>query len=251
MTTMPTIELVMAEFGAERLSAGDAILPAKDRLNPTLDSFRKHFPEAKVSLYTDCPAAFAGVENSGVIVRHIQNPKFNAKHSRYGWRCNDYYSVMGLVESEADISIAMDADMMIVSDDVRAIIPLTSRFGMCIPANGRFIVRSDANAVDGSDRDDESLLTGHAYAMSPISVQQHCKRSRHLLTVYLDEMRRNPVRGPLAMWRAVWASFIHPYLLPPQWCVCSEQCGIGQEIILHVGHKRVADWYVERIRASR
>jgi hypothetical protein len=56
-------------------------------------------------------------------------------------------------------------------------------------------------------------------------------------------MRQRPIRGPTAMWRAIWRSNKNPYMLPPQWCVCQENCGVGNEIMLHVGHEKVKQYY--------
>jgi len=45
------------------------------------------------------------------------------------------------------------------------------------------------------------------------------------------------------MWRAVYQTEVAPYILPPQWCVCAENVGIGNEIILHIGHDKVREFY--------
>ena len=43
--------------------------------------------------------------------------------------------------------------------------------------------------------------------------------------------------------KAVWKTGIYPYILPQQRCVCDGNEGIGEEVILHVGHKNIAEYY--------
>ena len=74
-----------------------------DRLNPTLNSFRKIFPTSTVTLYTDQDLTVRGS------VRTIKvSQTFNRDEARYGWRAHDYYQAVGMLESSADIVIAMD-----------------------------------------------------------------------------------------------------------------------------------------------
>jgi hypothetical protein len=56
-------------------------------------------------------------------------------------------------------------------------------------------------------------------------------------------MEKNPVRGPVNMWRAVYQAGFFPCLLPSQWCVCAEDVGIEEPVILHIGHEKVRDYY--------
>jgi hypothetical protein len=232
VSSAPTVELILAQFAT-----------FADRVQPSLASFKQYFPEAFVTLYTDgSQIAPAGID----IVRRVR-PPFAGDDQRYGWRSSDLYKVTGLLESQADIAIAVDCDMFIVSDDVRTLIPLTQRFGVCLPANPRLLVKTDT--LIGTDTDgrlDETLGCGFALNSSPIALSRRHTAAREFLEAFRREMVNNPVRAPLALWRASWTCGFAPYLLPFQWCVCQEHVGVGGEIILHMGHEKVRTFYASR-----
>ena len=246
----------MAEFGRERHNVGgNETLQDTQRLNPTLSSFTEHFNgfDISLTLYTD--ADFEIITDIPVNIIKVDNPIYWPGIYRYGSKCNDYYKVKGLLESKADYAISMDSDMYIVNKEVMTLLPLTKKFGICLPENPRLQVRKDgANGADGDyhwGSEDGTRGNGMANNMSPISLFTKSDRGRSLLEHYCKEMEEHPVRGPLAMWRASWKSGVNPYMLPFQWCVCD--CGIGtgniigleNPIILHVGHKKVMDHYLK------
>ena len=101
--------------------------------------------------------------------------------------------------------------------------------------------------MDADYRLDEDVTRGNGMSnnMSPISFFTKSEAGRKLLEHYCKEMEVHPVRGPLAMWRAIWKSGVNPYMLPFQWCVCDMSVGISDVIILHTGHKKVSDYYLE------
>tara|TARA_Y100000004_G_C8957856_1_gene431678 strand:+ start:1142 stop:1909 length:768 start_codon:yes stop_codon:yes gene_type:complete len=246
------VNLVMAEFGANRNNAGGNNLSNKDRLNPSLDSFLRIFKredlEISVTVYTDHPG-----EDTAIIKYVKKDPIYNNVHPRFGWRCNDYYKVLALLESNADIAISLDSDMFVLSTEALTLLDMTKKFGVCLPANPRMLVNIDGNIGADGNKDkkyDASKGNGFANNMSPISFDTNNTRARLLLEQYCTQMENDPVRGPLAMWRAQWTSGVNPYLLPYQWCVCKSHCGIGNEIMLHVGHKEVAEYYSEKVVAS-
>lgn len=213
----PTLEVIFAEFGG--------------KFNPDIDNVKQYFPEAKISIFTnkDCEDVFGDR---------------SAFPDKWGYHMNDYWKVAKLLASEADIAIAFDADMRIVSDNVRAIIPLTINFGVCLPVNPRNLVKIDTEVGSHSDKKlDDTLGMGHAVNMTPIAFLNSRVRAEALLYNYLNTMKANPVRGTLAMWRAIYDTGIMPCLLPRQWCVCAEDVGIGNEIILHIGHDKVREHY--------
>jgi hypothetical protein len=221
------IDLIFAEFG---------------RVNVDTDHFRQYFPEARLILYTDVPGLFPKYKEFDDVVT-VYEP-FDRSHPRYGWRMCDYWQVRGMLDSKADVAIAFDADVRIVSDSVRAIIPLAQKFGLCLPANPRKLVKIDTEIGTDSDRIlDESLGMGYAMNLAIMAYCQERDESTCMMNAYLDEMDKNPVRGPLAWWRAMWKTGWMPLLLPPQWCVCKEDIGIGNEIMLHIGHPEVAKHY--------
>jgi hypothetical protein len=211
---MKKIEILFAEFGGE--------------FKPDIDNVKKYFPEAEVNVYgsSQCRDFFE------------QNTPY------WGHYMNDYWKVAKLLESDADIAISLDADVKIVDERVFVLPMLAEKFGLCLPANPRKLVKIDTEIGSHSDkRLDETLGLGYAFNMTPIALDTHNSDAREILQDFCDIMIKNPVRGPLAMWRAVWKNGLFPCLLPPQWCVCAEDKGIGEEIILHKGHKVVREHY--------
>jgi hypothetical protein len=236
-----TIELVMSEFGAERRNAGGASFGADSRLNPTLGSFRQQFPDARVTLYADFDHSEEGIE--AVVV----DPPFDRSHPRYGWRAHDYYQAYGLLRSSADVAIAMDSDMLIVSDRFRTLVPLVQAFGLAVPANSRIQVRVDVRlGIDSAyDLDaDPTEGTGFAYNLTPIAFATDSEPARRFLERYCRLMREQPGRAGLRLWQAALTSRFNPYLLPYQWCVCrpgdvDSRHIWADPIVLHVGHPEV------------
>ena len=89
---MLDIELIMSEFGTRRRNCGGADLAENGRLDPTLGGFRRVFPNATVTLYTDYDCDVEGD------IRIIKvRPVFDSEHERYGWRAHDYYQIFGLL----------------------------------------------------------------------------------------------------------------------------------------------------------
>lgn len=209
-----TIEFIMAEFYS------------KNRVN--VDNILAYFPEASIRVYKDDNTPFL----------------FDSRHPRAGWRMNDYQKFAGILESKADIAIAIDADMEMVSSKVRTIIPLIQKFGFCVPASSRRLVSHDTMIGADSDKQlDETLGTGHTMCTAFIAADPKDICVRKCLFEAREMMKENPLRGPLVLWRAIWKTGIYPYILPQQWCVCEDDIGIGNEIILHVGHEKVWKHY--------
>jgi len=86
------LHLIMCEFGEERKNAGGAELP-EQRLEPTLSSTLKYFPDLRLTIYTDCLKEF----DTGSIPTEVKtvSPIFDKEHPRYGWRCANYYRAVG------------------------------------------------------------------------------------------------------------------------------------------------------------
>ncbi len=210
----PRIAVILAEFG---------------RPAPDVTQFRETWPEAEIQVVGDGgtvrPAQFLG--------------------PRFGWRMNDFHKVRALLDSGADIAISFDADMRIVNrEDARTLPLLAERFGLCLPMNPRYMVRVDTQI--GADSDgviDETRGCGLSLNCSPIALYLHNKEAVACAEEYCRLMLRNPVRGPLAWWRAIWACGWFPCVLAPQWCVCEADIGCGNEICLHVGHEKVRAHY--------
>lgn len=232
------VTLILAEFGDSRKNCGGSNLSQFDRFDPSLRSFLETFPDAKVKLYTD-----QQIESTDQVEVHVQTDiPFDKSHPRYGWRCSDYYRVVGLLESD-DLSIYLDTDMFICNPELfKTIIPLTKKFGICVPANSRNLVMVDGSIGQDSNwvkDEDETLGCGFINNMSPISFDPTNERAAKLLESYKRSFLHAPVRGPVNMWRATWNSGINPYFLPQQWCVCKSDVNVVNPICLHVGHQEV------------
>lgn len=250
---MSRIEIVLAEFGSYRTNAGDAQLPA-ERLEPSLSSFLRWFPEASVAVYTD--QDWESTDRYRVVK---VKPPFEKDHPRYGNRCNDYYGPLGVAESKSDVAISVDSDLLIVNPDVRSIIPLVMHFGLCMPTNGRHIVWRDARSpLDGGAVDDKSRGCGMCHCTAFIACNQNDIRGRSLLSdyahqVYDDANYKQGARGPLSFWRASWKAMCFPCTLPREWCITGSNLGDAESsgrtvpIILHVGHETVREHYRELV----
>ena len=220
----------------------------KFNLEPALSSFRAFFPEARVILYTDNKSA---VSSDGIDeIIEVVSP-YDRAHRRYGWRCGDLFRAVGLLASKADVAIYSDADMLYFSDKVRLLPLLAKKFGFCIPANPRLLGRTDA--LYGTDSDKElgdSEGYGFAYNTTPLAFDTSSQAARNFLEEYVKEAHANITRGPFLMYKTVMRTGYVPYLLPFQWCVCREHIGVGDEIVLHLSHKDLDDYYIKKLPLS-
>lgn len=234
-----SIEFLFSEFGENRVNGGGSNLETADRLNPTLDSLRKYFPNAKYTVYSDFDLNIEGVN----LVK-VQSPVIYPEHPRFGYRTADYFKFQSLLNSEADFKCVLDSDMQIVSSDVIALISLTQRFGFCVPYNDRQLLRQDmVLSQDTQTITDESKGLGHSYNQSPMTLWQNDERGMEFYKTCSEIMKKDPSRASLVMWKAAWEKGIYPYILPKQWCVCDGNEGIGEEVILHLGHQKIKDYY--------
>jgi hypothetical protein len=139
---------------------------------------------------------------------------------------------------------------MFVSDDVRTLLPITKKFGICVPTNERQMVKVDGIHTRGNDGDyhldeDESRGNLLTYDLWWCSFNTKDNRGRVWLSEFCRLMETNSKRAPLQMSRASWNTGIHPYSMPVQFGVGNGHIGCGNEIILHVGHVEVQDHYLE------
>ena len=216
------------------------ILAEHGRPAPDVTQYRETWPEADIQV-------FSGSDLPDVA-------QLDPKHPRYGWRMNDYWKVVKMLDSGADVAMCFDADMRIVDRQAARTLPLLAmRFGICLPINPRYLVRVDGSV--GADtnwapetrdhRHDLSDGCGPSVNCSPIAIRlkDDNGQPQPLAEFYCAQMLMDPVRGPMAWWRAMWESGRSPLILPPQWCVCERHIGCGNEIILHTGHEAVARHY--------
>ena len=189
---------------------------------------KNFFPESELRLYNE----------------DTTKPAFDTNHHRYGWRQHDLQQMIGLLESKADIAIAIDADMKMINPKIRTIIPLVKKFGFCIVASSRYVISHDTEIGADSDKQlDETQGTGYTMCTAFIAIDTANEKVRECITEAIRMIKETPMRLPLILWRAIYKTGVHPYILPQNWCVCEEDLGIGNEIILHIGHQKVKEFY--------
>ena len=234
------IEFLFSEFGAQRVNGGGLDFQDKgSRLDPSLKTLKKYFPNAKYTVYSDFD-----LEIEGVNLIKVSSPVVNPEHERYGYRTADYFKFISLIESDADFKCILDSDMEIVSSDIIALIHLTRKFGFCVPYNDRQLLRQDMIwSKDTQPIEDESLGLGHSYNQSPMTLWKNDERGNVFYKTCAEIMKKDPSRASLVMWKSAWETGIYPYILPKQWCLCDGNEGIGEEVILHVGHEKIKSFY--------
>ena len=245
------VEFIFSEFGLRTTANQPGGFTDEFRLDPTYSSVKQFFPDAKLTLYTDREELATNYSDVEVRLVDIDNSPFTKSNHRWGWHCCDYYEAKGLLNSDADIAISVDSDLMFVSDEVRTLLPITDKFGICVPTNERQMVKIDGIHTRGNDGDyyideDESRGNCLTYDLWWASFCTRKKRGRLWLEEFCRLMETNPKRAPLQMSRATWNTGIYPYSMPVQWGVGSGYIGCGNEIILHVGHDNVQDHYLEQ-----
>lgn len=233
------IEFIFAEFGEERVNAGGSSFVSNSRLDPTLSSLKKFFPNAKYTVYADFDLIIDGVN-----LIKVEIPVSDKSNPRTGHRSSVYYRMKGLLNSSADFKCAIDSDMEIVSSDIIRLIYLTQKFGFCVPYNDRQLLRQDVElSLDTRPILDESAGMGQSYNQTPMTLWKENDRGELYYSEACNEMLRNPARGSYIMWKAAWNTGVYPYVLPKQFCVCTGNEGIGDEVILHVGHPSIKTYY--------
>jgi len=246
------LEFIFAEFGKRSTANQPTSFTDEHRLDPTYSSVKRFFPSAKITLYTDTPEFVSNYKDVGVKVIDVdKDSPFTRTNQRWGWHCCDYYEAKGLLESKADIAISVDSDLMFVSEDVHTVVPIIKKFGICVPANVRQLVKVDGIHTRGNDGDyhlDEDETRGNllTYDLWWAGFNTKDNRARKYLEEFCRLMETNPKRAPLQMSRAAWNTGIYPYSMPVQFGVGSGHEGCGNEIILHVGHTGIQDYYLEK-----
>lgn len=235
-----SMEFLFSEFGDKRVNGGGSKFQgATTRLDPSLRTLKKYFPHAKYTVYSDFDLHIEGVHHV-----KVTSPIKEPGHERHGYRTADYFKFMALVNSDADFKCVLDSDMEIVSSDVIALVYLTQKFGCCVPYNDRQLLRQDMVwSKDTQPIEDESRGLGHSYNQSPMTLWKNDERGKTFYRTCAEIMQEDPSRASLVMWKAAWQTGIYPYILPKQWCLCEGNEGLGEEVILHVGHSGIKKYY--------
>lgn len=204
-----------------------------------MSTIRRFFPEAKFTVYSDFD-----LDVEGVTLKKTESPVPEKDHPRYLYRTADYFKFKSLLESEADFRCVVDTDMFAVSENIYSLIYLTKIFGFCAPYNPRNLLKRDMEtSLDAREIEDDSNGFGHSYNQSPMTLWKDSGNGKKFFEECCQMMKEEPSRASLVMWKAAKKTGFSPYLLPAEFCVCGDDAGIGNEVLLHVGHSKVAKFY--------
>lgn len=234
-----SIEFCFSEFGEDRVNAGGNQFSGS-RLDPSLSTLKKYFPNAKYTVYSDFDLEIPGVN----LIKIVTSPIQDQEHPRYRYRLADYFKFKALLNSEADFRCVIDSDMFVVSHEIYRLLYLTKTFGACAPFNTRNLLKQDMNmSLDTKEISDFSNGFGHSYNQSPMTLWSTSDSGKKFYEACCDWMIKEPSRASRVMWKAAEETKFSPYLLPQQFCVCEGDIGVGNEVLLHVGHPAVAKYY--------
>jgi hypothetical protein len=243
------VEIIMAYFAIHKKNNPKNNFFLKN-FEPAYSSIRKLYPEAIVHIYTDLDVV-NNFEKENIKITKITSI-FNCAHPRYGWRSSDYYRIYGLLKSKSRVAIYLDSDLKIISNDFKVLEIFTKNYGMAIASNPRLMNISDYEF--GSDVDKENPINdptkglGYSFATGLISLDTTNQQARNALQKILINMEDKPQRLPVVLYHGFFQEKFIPYLLTPQWCICSPKVLNGRHlfdypIVLHVDHKDVLTAY--------
>lgn len=239
-----SMEFCFSEFGKNRVNAGGGEFNG-NRLDPSLSTLKRFFPNAKYTVYSDFELEVPGVNLKQIITSPI---KKDEEHPRHFYRTADYFKFKSLLDSEADFKCAVDTDMFVVSKEIYRLVFLTQIFGACAPYNTRNLLKRDMEtSLDTLKISDLSNGFGHSYNQSPMTLWKDSGSGKKFYEACCNWMIKEPSRASRVMWNAAKETGFSPYLLPSEFCVCDGDEGIGNEVLLHVGHPSVAKYYNVKI----
>lgn len=235
------IEFIFSEFNENRVNAGGADFKENIRLDPSLTTLKKYFPNAKYTVYSDFDLNIERVDLIKVEKPVLQDRK---EHPRHFYHLADYYKFKGMLESDADIAISIDSDMYVWNDNIYSLIYLTEKFGFCVPNSSAQSMNFEiAASLDTIPIKDESKGFGTNCNITPMTLCKNSKEGIEFYTECCKIMEKEPSRASIVMWKSSWKTRKYPYAIPREFCVCRGSEGIGNEVILHVGHPSVAKYY--------
>jgi hypothetical protein len=243
------VEIIMAYFAIHKKNNPKNNFFLKN-FDPAYSSIRKLYPRATIQIYTDLDI-INNFEDENINITKIKSI-FNPTHPRYGWRSSDYYRIYGLLKSKSRVAIYLDNDLKIISNDFKVLEIFTKNYGVAVACNPRFMNICDHEI--GSDVDNENPIKdptkglGYSFAPGLISFDATNQQARNALQKILINMENKPQRVPVVMYHVFFQEKFNPYLLPPQWCICSPKVLNGKHlfdypVVLHLDHKDVFPAY--------
>ncbi|MBQ0151819.1 MAG: hypothetical protein KBS61_02860 [Chryseobacterium sp.] len=236
-----SIEFIFSEFKEERVNAGGADLAGYSRLDPSLSTLKHYFPNAKYTVYSDFDLKIDGVDLQKINTPALENKN---NHPRYFYHLADYYKFQGMLNSKADIAISIDSDMFVFSEEIYRLIILTKKFGFCVPNSSALSMNFEIKtSLDTVAIHDDSNGFGTTVNITPMTFCTQSIDGKSFYEECCKIFEKEPSRASIVMWKAAWNTSKFPYLLPKEFCVCRGSEGIGNEVLLHVGHPTVANYY--------
>ena len=145
------LEIIFSQFNIN--TRGWKNFGMTHRLDPTYSSVKQYFPNAKLTLFTDDERMADGYDDVEVKVVDEKDFIQSKQHHKWGWNNADYYQIYGLLNSSAEVAISVDSDIMFVNDEVKTLVPIIKKFGVCCPVNARGLVKVDGIHTRGNDGD--------------------------------------------------------------------------------------------------
>jgi hypothetical protein len=247
MQSEEKVELLFCEFGPDRGTHGGVTFSG-GRLDPSLSSFKRYFPNSSVRVITDTPDNYREYSSLSNFSVEVVQPQIDKGDKRWGYRCSDLYRAIGMLESKSDICIYLDTDLFVCNDRVHQAVSMAKIFGFCAPANPRITLKKDA--TDGNDLPPpgsraRELVLEHGMMFSfncaPLFFSCSNSRARDFLQKWVSNSSQYSVRGPVAVNAAALETGYFPCLLPFQWCVSRED--VQDEVVLHLGKAQIAQKY--------
>lgn len=236
-----SIEFIFSEFNEKRVNAGGSDFSKHNRLDPSISTLKQYFPEAKYTVYSDFDLIIPETVLKKINIPILQNHK---DHPRHFYHLADYYKFKGLLDSEADIAIAIDSDMFVLNENIYSLVYLTKKFGFCVPNSSACSINHEIDTcLDVISVKDESKGYGTTTNITPMTLLKTSEEGKKYYEECCNFLEQEPSRASIAMWKASWETGYFPYILAKEFCVCRGDEGIGNEVILHVGHPTVSKYY--------
>lgn len=196
-----------------------------------------------------------------VTIEYVER-KWPKGSPREGVRNSNYHKILFAVAHHYHSMCLLDDDMYIVDPAFKDGFAMAERFGAAIPINPRTFTQY--NLMGNDVRHEDVAELGKAGApmffpavnFSPFFVYPHHGLTSNFLSCLKNKLKE-PCRGTIVIYKAMWETHITPVILPEQWCVCASNSEYiknhteqlrGKDIsiptiMLHLGHDKVKEVY--------
>ena len=198
----------------------------------------RHFSDYPITVYTnkkiDCDAE---------VVFYGEKNHHDKKYKGIG-NCTELRTKL-LIDSPYDEACYIDADIYIIHRGFLQGFEILESYPILMPQNPRWFVTnfeergdSDIGAyVNKKDRKRLKKMPKYLTAWNGgVQFVKRGERAKHFYRILKELQQRGSGRNQTKMAIASWKTGIHPYVLPPNWCVCQEHVDIEIPLALHCGH---------------